>query len=196
MRVYLIGSSEGYCKIGVANNTASRLAQLDSTKLPFELTLLADCDAGDAARQVESKLHRYFKSRHVRGEWFRMVPVEEFLNKAKQYTEGYVPRPTRESKPDIYAGKPWGSMSATQRGKFLRVAASVPEDIREEMHCYGRSLALETTNRHCLARLNPVSLRCQQNLEAFAPSTLSRSTAFGSTRSFRQARYRLEKEVA
>ena len=42
MFVYLIGSSDGYCKIGSAKNSASRLSQLDGTKLPFELTLLAE----------------------------------------------------------------------------------------------------------------------------------------------------------
>ena len=42
----------------------------------------------------------------------------------------------------------------------------------EQVRRYGRSLALETSNRHCLARLNPVSLRCQQNFGEFVPSTL------------------------
>jgi hypothetical protein len=136
VKVYLIGSSEGYCKIGVANNPAYRLSQLDSTKLPFELELKAEYDAGEASRQVESKLHRYYKARHRRGEWFWMVPVAEFLAKAKHYAKGYVPPKPRAAKPDIYEGKPWGRLSSAHRGKFLRVAASVPEDIREEMYCY------------------------------------------------------------
>ena len=42
-----------------------------------------------------------------------------------------------------------------------------------------------------MARLNPVSFRCKQDLGEFVPSTLSRSRAFGSTQSFRQAQARL-----
>jgi len=49
----------------------------------------------------------------------------------------------------------------------------------EEVRRYGRFLALETTDRHSWARLNPVSLRCQQNPGEFVSSTLSRSRAFG-----------------
>jgi hypothetical protein len=49
---------------------------------------------------------------------------------------------------------------------------------------YGRYLALETTDRHSLARLNPVSLRCQQNLGEFVPATLVVFEAFGSTQVF------------
>lgn len=56
------------------------------------------------------------------------------------------------------------------------------------MRRYGRSLALETTNRHFLARLNPVSLSFRQDLGKLVPSTLSRSRAFGSTQGFRQTR--------
>jgi hypothetical protein len=54
----------------------------------------------------------------------------------------------------------------------------------EEVRRYGRYLALETTDRHSLARLNPVSLRCQQNLGEFVPATLVVFEAFGSTQVF------------
>jgi hypothetical protein len=43
----------------------------------------------------------------------------------------------------------------------------------EEVRRYGRSLALGTTNRHCLARLNPVTLRRQHDLGECAFKSLS-----------------------
>jgi hypothetical protein len=136
VKVYLIGSSEGHCKIGVSDNPQFRAWGLDSTRLPFELTLLAEYDAGDAARFVEKSLHKHFAKRHVRGEWFLTVSPKEFLNRAKAFVKRYVAPKPQEPRPDIYAGKPWGRMCARERGKFIRVAASVPEDIREEMYCY------------------------------------------------------------
>jgi len=38
----------------------------------------------------------------------------------------------------------------------------------EEVRSYGRFLTLETADRTLWARLNPVSLRCQQNLGEFS----------------------------
>jgi hypothetical protein len=43
----------------------------------------------------------------------------------------------------------------------------------EKVRRHGRFLALEIADRHSLARLNPVSLRCQQNLVEFLSSTLA-----------------------
>ena len=87
MFVYLIGSSDGYCKIGSAKNSASRLSQLDGTKLPFELTLLAEVEAGEAAYRIERRLQEKFKAKHVRGEWFLRISAKEFLSKAKHYVK-------------------------------------------------------------------------------------------------------------
>lgn len=139
MKVYLIGSSEGFCKIGVARSPDYRLYQLDATKLPFELTLLAEHDTGVAAHYVERRLHKHFKDRHVRGEWFRMVPVQEFLRKAKEFCVDYVPPKPRAPGPNPFAGTPWGVMSGEQRCKFLRSVAKLPDDIQEELHVYAHS---------------------------------------------------------
>jgi hypothetical protein len=136
MFVYLIGSSEGHYKIGAANSPSARLSQLDETKLPFELTLLAEFNAGDAAYYVERKLHSYFSANRVRGEWFSKVPVKMFLSKAAQYTAAHVPTKRKALKPDIYEGTPWGCMSSKQRGKFVCIAAKVPSDIAEELYGY------------------------------------------------------------
>jgi hypothetical protein len=105
VKVYLIGSSEGFYKIGVASNPSSRLSQLDSTRLPFELTLLAEYDAGEAARQVESKLHRHFKAKHKRGEWFWMVSRVDFLLEASRFHREYIAPEPREQKPRKKVGE-------------------------------------------------------------------------------------------
>jgi hypothetical protein len=82
--VYLIGNEDvGYYKIGKSDKPWMRLHALDSTKLPFSLQMLAILRVGAADSWVESRLHRHFDARRIRGEWFRNVSTQEFLRKAK-----------------------------------------------------------------------------------------------------------------
>jgi hypothetical protein len=79
MFVYLIGNvDEGFCKIGISHSPEYRVYILDSPKLPFPLHILAKYDAGDNAQEVEQKLHTFYKSRRVRGEWFSYIRPTAF----------------------------------------------------------------------------------------------------------------------
>jgi Meiotically Up-regulated Gene 113 (MUG113) protein len=67
--LYLI-ESQHFCKIGIANDVQSRLAQL-STGNPFELKLLA-CYSYENAEVVERSIHQRFAEKRARGEWFAL----------------------------------------------------------------------------------------------------------------------------
>ena len=70
-RVYFIQEGEsGPIKIGVANDTAKRLATLQ-TGNSSELRLIGDVMGGSI---LEAKLHTKFEKHHVRGEWFSPHP--------------------------------------------------------------------------------------------------------------------------
>ena len=58
-------------KIGVANNIDKRMADLQIAN-PYELSLVLsfEFDSRKHAEMVEKKIHRFFKSQHIRGEWF------------------------------------------------------------------------------------------------------------------------------
>lgn len=73
--IYLIRSGE-YFKIGIANDPASRLAQLQ-TGNPQELEIYS-CFSFDDASSVERALHQAFKnSRHFL-EWFKLSTDEVY----------------------------------------------------------------------------------------------------------------------
>lgn len=91
--VYLIGevgTAHGFCKIGRALWPAFRLQRIDSPKLPFGLELKAQMEIGAGSTYVERQLHKHFGSRVVRGEWFRGIYPEEFINKALQFHQDYI----------------------------------------------------------------------------------------------------------
>lgn len=153
MFVYLIGSSDGYCKIGSAKNSASRLSQLDGTKLPFELTLLAEVEAGEAAYRIERRLQEKFKAKHVRGEWFLRISAKEFLSKAKHYVKMDVAPKRKPPKPDLYEATVWSKLSINQKGIYLRVLNNVPKDIAEEMNHYAFTKTDSEEQLHELLKL-------------------------------------------
>lgn len=67
--LYII-ECQGYFKIGVASDIASRLAQL-STGNPFPLTVQCVYKF-ENADPVERALHQRYKDNRVRGEWFEL----------------------------------------------------------------------------------------------------------------------------
>lgn len=68
-QVYVIGSpSATVVKIGYSSNPQRRLADLQSGS-PLPLTVLATFDGG---KDLESALHRHFKTERRHGEWFEL----------------------------------------------------------------------------------------------------------------------------
>jgi len=78
MFVYLIGTEEGYYKIGRSKKPATRIYQVGG---PFAMRLLwsvaTDCDLW-----LEGYLHDCFFRSRKRGEWFRLTPADVALIKA------------------------------------------------------------------------------------------------------------------
>ncbi len=58
-------------KIGLAKNIEKRLADLQVAN-PYQLQLIMafPTNSRKHAEMVEKRLHRYFKHKHIRGEWF------------------------------------------------------------------------------------------------------------------------------
>jgi hypothetical protein len=79
--VYLFSSREyGWSKIGISKRVESRLKESFSS-LPFSVELITSVPVANSkrgAQKVEKNLHKYFSSRHIRGEWFTMIELEEF----------------------------------------------------------------------------------------------------------------------
>lgn len=71
--LYLIKCQQ-FCKIGVASDVGSRLAQL-STGNPFNLEVLASYEFKNA-NAVEAVLHQKFEECWQRGEWYSLSDVQ------------------------------------------------------------------------------------------------------------------------
>jgi hypothetical protein len=72
--VYLLGSPEGYCKIGRTINLNSRLHSI-GLQLPFKVELLHTIKVSDPVK-AERFLHLKFKDCRANGEWF-LLSVEQ-----------------------------------------------------------------------------------------------------------------------
>jgi len=68
--VYLIKADNGVYKIGVATNVKNRLDRLDIV-LPYALETIHTIQTDDMY-SLELKLHRKFKSKRIKGEWFNL----------------------------------------------------------------------------------------------------------------------------
>ena len=67
--VYVI-KCQDYYKIGKANNVDSRLRDLQVSN-PYDLELIKTFEVDDGFR-FEKFLHKTFKNKHSRGEWFKL----------------------------------------------------------------------------------------------------------------------------
>ena len=75
--VYLMKNNQnGYYKIGISNNCAYREKTLQSQEPDICLVCSKKYPNRTAARQMETMLHRYYQSSHLRGEWYRLT-IEE-----------------------------------------------------------------------------------------------------------------------
>jgi len=72
--VYVIESTSGHFKIGMSDDPARRLRQLESTKGPFKLNLIFfwGYATRDIASTVEKRLHKEFDRTRANGEWFAL----------------------------------------------------------------------------------------------------------------------------
>jgi len=96
MYVYFIrqgaGNGKGPIKIGMASNLERRLNTLQ-TGNPVELNFIAciPCDSREEARELERKLHDFFRGSKIRGEWFKgginMARIEQFHRSDTEYIE-------------------------------------------------------------------------------------------------------------
>lgn len=86
MKVYLFGNSD-YVKIGITEDVGSRAKTLDSPMLPFSVSVLSEYEANTSAHAIEKALHKHFKEKHLRGEWFTFINPSEFTDKAREFHE-------------------------------------------------------------------------------------------------------------
>jgi len=88
--VYLIRAETGVFKIGKATNVARRMANLGHLS-PVALELVHTISAFNALA-AESDLHRRFRARRVRGEWFALTPEDvEYVCSLRAWTrEGWL----------------------------------------------------------------------------------------------------------
>lgn len=74
--VYFVGcrSKEGKhkaIKIGITNNTANRLADLQNgNHMPLDLIAWFEAGSRSKAMAIEREMHYQFRHLHIRGEWF------------------------------------------------------------------------------------------------------------------------------
>lgn len=68
--VYLIGSPDGYCKIGKTKEVYPRVARI-SLQLPYPVTLLHAINSDDMT-WLERHLHQTFAKERMNGEWFKL----------------------------------------------------------------------------------------------------------------------------
>ena len=67
--VYLM-KSENYYKIGISKNVNRRCKELATTKMPYEIKIIAQTCLISNADDIEKKLHERFKKQRINGEWF------------------------------------------------------------------------------------------------------------------------------
>jgi hypothetical protein len=144
MFVYLIGSMDGvYCKIGIAKDPKYRLSCVDTPKLPFNISLLAQYDAGEAAHFVEKTLHKVLHKSSARGEWFIGISPKDFLKRAKAITKEYIPK-VKKPRSNPFVGTEWGTMSARERQGFILAVGRCPEHMKERAYAAWRDLMKKT----------------------------------------------------
>lgn len=80
--VYFIAAGSAAMKIGVSDDPANRLAQLQTAHYQkLYLLFTIECNSRDAAFEVEKAFHRWYADQRLRDEWFDIAAtsVEEDL---------------------------------------------------------------------------------------------------------------------
>lgn len=101
-------------KIGISNNPYRRVGQLNNG-MPFDAIMLWDfCRSRSACTKTERMLHKTFRARHMRGEWFRFENSKADksifharLNAVFEELNGRVPdwKTIDDTHPDPHGGK-------------------------------------------------------------------------------------------
>lgn len=81
--VYIIKDAAGHYKIGCTSNVSDRL-RMFGVKLPFEIELEHFIPTV-SYRALERKLHRQYKSKKIRGEWYKLEPEDVQAIKDGEY---------------------------------------------------------------------------------------------------------------
>jgi len=102
-KLYLINelNTEMY-KVGITNNPKQRLKYLQ-TNNPHELIISNLYDVNTNQIHVERSIHRYFQSRHIRGEWFELPKTD--VNRIPYLIERFIKQTPKDSRPQISSGK-------------------------------------------------------------------------------------------
>lgn len=77
MKVYLIINEEEKYKVGYTNRTASKRIKELQTGSSSEMSVVDEYES-DNAKQIETILHRFFKSKKISGEWFNLTKDDVF----------------------------------------------------------------------------------------------------------------------
>lgn len=78
MIYFIVMSETDFVKIGYSESPSGRMRHLQ-TAHPHDLKILARVSG---TMKMERALHRHFKNRHVRGEWFRLSgDVQSLIDK-------------------------------------------------------------------------------------------------------------------
>lgn len=130
--VYLIGNHQlGRFKIGMTADVRGRLRSLQMES-PVQLLLVTFAKVSRAA-QVERRLHEFFGSKHVHGEWFTLLEsdIRTFHDLAKRFdsTEYTKPLSMSAEEQPLYSGDPFLTQLQIRRiRKPRRRRPATPEE--------------------------------------------------------------------
>lgn len=86
-KIYLIEAMPDHYKIGVSIHPRSRLRELQ-TSHPYKLTLIHTFVA-EPGKEAEEKLHRFFHTARLKGEWFQLTSDQrKFVEQLHTYEDG------------------------------------------------------------------------------------------------------------
>jgi len=76
---FVQAGKRGPVKIGLCGNLKHRIAELQTGNAEeLKIVFAIKCKSRKMAEAVEWEFHRYFKSRHIRGEWFSRSVIKRF----------------------------------------------------------------------------------------------------------------------
>ena len=88
--VYLVGSKEGYFKIGVSSDPEQRIKTLQSG-MPFTLELIKTARLAQSqhAFLIEDALQAFCHKQRARGDWFKDIDVKAVIKRMTSEAEYY-----------------------------------------------------------------------------------------------------------
>ncbi|HCH2612534.1 TPA: GIY-YIG nuclease family protein [Vibrio parahaemolyticus] len=75
--LYVIGPKDGPLKIGIGKNVYRRRGQLNTGSYQYlHIHHIETLNSVSEAEELESTLHYFYESKHIRGEWFELYPSD------------------------------------------------------------------------------------------------------------------------